>query len=208
MKPWELYEHQKTVLYNNNIYDYNWCVETDHKEKKIYIFTKYSTTLKDWIINFLFFFIPQIRRWFVYFACLGWQTAFNCCKGLILNKALSEINEHPDYEIICCGHSYGGAGSVLTGIEIFFQTGIKPSLITFGSPKPLFFILSRILIKRFFKSVEQYAHKSDIVSYMPPFLGYYNIKVIRIGSFNFKDLFNPGEYHCCYGDESLYPEEI
>ena len=109
----ELYEYQKNLDYKTNAFDY------------------------DWIVNFLFFFIPQVRRWYVYFACLGWQTTFNSCKGLMMNEVLSAMNLFPGYKVVCCGHSYGGAGSVLVGIEIFFQTGIKPDLITFGEPKPL-----------------------------------------------------------------------
>lgn len=204
MKPWELYDYQKKVKYNNNIYDYNWQVETDDENKIIYIFTKYSTTWKDWVTNFLFFYIPQVRRWFIYFACMGWQTAFNCCKGMIMNKALTEINKHPDYEVICCGHSYGGAGSVLTGIEVFFQTGVRPSVITFGSPKPLFLLWSKMISKLFFKEVKQYAHRSDLITYLAPFFGYWNVKVVRVGKFSFKALFDVPKTHTSYGDESLY----
>lgn len=204
MKPWVLYDYQKSITYNKNTYDYDWRVITRDDEKTIYVFTQYSTTTLDWIVNFLFFYIPQVRRWFIYFACMGWQTAFNCCKGLIMNKVLYEMNEHPNYEVVCCGHSYGGAGSVLAGIEIFFQTGVRPTLITFGSPKPLFLLWSKIVSKMFFKEVKQYAHRSDLITYLAPFFGYWNVRVIRIGKFSLKGLFNPNEYHTCYGDESLY----
>ena len=204
MKPWELYKKQAGLTYNHNEFDYDWNVTVDDEEKTIYVFTQCSTSVIDWIVNFLFFFIPQIRHWFVYFAALGWQTTFNSCKGLIINKVLSEMNAHPDYKVVCAGHSYGGAGSVLVGIEIFFQTGIRPELVTWGAPKPLVFLQSKLIAKEFFSKITQYAHKSDIVTYMPPLPGYWNLNVIRLGKFNFKDLFNPYEYHTCYGDEKLY----
>jgi hypothetical protein len=205
MKPWELYEYQKNLDYKTNTLDYDWRVKVENEEKTIYVFSQFSTSTLDWIVNFLFFFIPQIRRWYVYFACLGWQTAFNSCKGLMMNEVMSAMNLFPGYKVVCCGHSYGGAGSVLVGIEIFFQTGIRPDLITFGAPKPLVFLFTKLITRLFFNKVVQYAHKSDIVTYMPPLPGYWNVRVVRIGKFNLKDLlFNAAEMHTSYGDKSLY----
>ena len=57
MKPWELYNFQQSVIYNKNVADYDWNVTVNEQEKTIYVFTKFSTTIKDWIINFLFFVI-------------------------------------------------------------------------------------------------------------------------------------------------------
>lgn len=208
MKPWELYEYQKNLDYKTNTLDYDWRVKVENEEQTIYVFSQFSTSTLDWIVNFLFFFIPQIRRWCVYFACLGWQTAFNSCKGLMMNEVMSAMNLFPGYKVVCCGHSYGGAGSVLVGIEIFFQTGIRPDLITFGAPKPLVFLFTKLISRLFFNKVTQYAHWSDIVTYMPPLPGYWNIKVNRIGKFNLKDLlFNSAKMHTCYGDKSLYEKE-
>lgn len=204
MKPWELYTFQQSVTYSSNVADYNWNVTVNDSEKTIYVFTQPSTSTLDWIVNVLFFFIPQVRNWYVYFTPIGWQSAFNSCKELIMNKVLSEMNAHPDYKVICAGHSYGGAGSVLAGIEIFFRTGIRPSLITFGAPKPLVFLFSKLISRLFFEEVKQYAHKSDIFTYMPPLPGYWNIKVIRLGKFSFKNLFDPYTYHTCYGNKDLY----
>lgn len=208
MKPWELYEYQKNLDYKTNTLDYDWRVKVENEEQTIYVFSQFSTSTLDWIVNFLFFFIPQIRRWYVYFACLGWQTTFNSCKGLMMNEVMSAMNLFPGYKVVCCGHSYGGAGSVLVGIEIFFQTGIRPDLITFGAPKPLVFLFTKLITRLFFNKVVQYAHKADIVTYMPPLPGYWNVKVNRIGKFNLKDLlFNSAKMHTCYGDKSLYEEE-
>lgn len=206
MKPWELYEYQKSLVYNTNVADYNWAVKVDDKEKTIYVCTQYSRSTIDWIVNFLFFMIPQIRRWYVYFTCLGWQSAFNSCKGLMMDSVFAAMNSNPDYKVVCLGHSYGGAGSVLVGIEIFFSTGKRPDLITFGAPKPLIFFITKLITRIFFNEVTQYAHKSDLITYMPPLPGYWNVKVIKLGKFSLKNLFKPEIYHQCYGDESLYME--
>lgn len=203
MKPWELYNWLHEIDYKENESSFNWAVNVSDDEKKIYVSVKYSTSTLDWIVNFLFFFIPQLRDWYLYFTCLGWQSAFNSCKQIVMNEVLWQMNRHPDYKIVCCGHSYGGASSVLIGIEIFFATAIKPDLITFGAPKPLFSIFSKLISRLFFGEVKQYAHRADIVTYMPPLIGYWNIRVIRIGKFSFNALFN-GNTHQSYGDPSLY----
>lgn len=208
MKPWNLYKYQKQQDYIGNSADYDWCVKVNDDEKIIYVFSQFSTTVLDWIVNIVCFAIPQIRHWFIYFASIGWQTAFNSCKGMMMNRVLSEMNNHPDYKVVCCGHSYGGAGSVLVGIEIYFQSGKKPYLTTFGAPKPLVFFISALAARFFFKEVKQYAHRADIVTYMPPLPGYWNIKVIRIGQFSFKALFDIEKTHHCYGDESLYSKVV
>lgn len=204
MKPWELYRMLHSISYNTNVLDYNWCVKVVNEEKTIYVCTEYTTTTLDWVFNFLFFMIPQVRNWYLYFAAMGWQSAFNSCKQMVMQQVLLAMNTFPNYKVVCCGHSYGGAGSVLVGTEIFFATGIRPDLITFGAPKPLVFIMSKLIGRLFFREVKQYAHWSDIVTYMPPLPGYWNIKVIRLGKFSFKGLFNPKKYHTCYSDESLY----
>lgn len=80
MKPWELYNYQKDIDYRTNTFDYDWRVKVDNDERTIYVFSQFSTSVIDWIVNFLFFMIPQVRQWYVYFACLGWQTTFNSCK--------------------------------------------------------------------------------------------------------------------------------
>lgn len=103
-----------------------------------------------------------------------------------------------------CGYSFGGAIAQICGIGVYENFGVKSNLITFGSPKPLFGLISKLKAKRCFNSVIQYAHRSDIVTYAPPLIGYYNVKTKRIGKFSFKGLFNPLTYHQIYDDENLY----
>lgn len=208
MKPNEIFKMVSNLDYRRNTADFDWAVKVDDEEKIIWVAVQASMTWLDWVINLLFFWIPQVRQWFVYFACLGWQGAFNSCKAIILNKVLKEMNAHPDYEVHCAGHSYGGVGSVLMGIEIFFASGEKTVLDTFGAPKPLFGLLSHLVCKLFFKEVRQWAHWSDLITYMPPLPGYWNVKVIRLGEFSLKGLFNPEKYHQIYDDEKLYEGKI
>ena len=204
MKPNEIYKLCHSLEYHKNTADYNWAVYVDDQEKIIYAASQESISFLDWIVNFLFFWIPQVRNWYVYFACLGWQSTFNSVKQIMMNEILTQMNLHPDYEVHCVGHSYGGAGSVLVGIEVFFASGVRPVLETFGAPKPLFSFITHLISKLFFKEVRQFAHWSDIVTYMPPLPGYWNVKVIRLGKFSIKGLFNPEKYHQIYDEEDLY----
>ena len=80
MKPWELFEWLHGIDYRDNASSFNWAVKVRDDERKIYVAVKYSTSTLDWIVNFLFFFVPQVRNWWLYFTCLGWQSAFNSCK--------------------------------------------------------------------------------------------------------------------------------
>ena len=47
-------------------------------------------------------------------------------------------------------------------------------------------------------------HKNDIVTYMPPFIGFFAMKPIKLGKFNLFSLFNPKKWHTEYGEEYLY----
>lgn len=123
---------------------------------------------------------------------------------MILEEVVREYNTHKGYTVEICGHSYGGAMSVIAGIELYKQTRIKADVITFGSPMPLFLFTSKLIARYSLSTVTQYAHRSDIVTYVPPFIGYHNVKIVRLGKFSIKNIFNPSVYHMIYDDESLY----
>lgn len=201
MKPNELYNLIQRTQYVKSGFDLDWKVLVDHNEKKIRLLFCPSNSNKDWFINILGFF-PLFKFPISY--CWGWKKVFDNCKGLIFNELLLKCNLYPDYGVEISGHSYGGAMSVIAGIDFFKISGIKPDIITFGSPMPLVYFTSIFLARMCLNDVKQYAHRSDIVTYCPPFIGYHNVKTIRLGKFSFKGLFNPNKYHTIYGDESIY----
>ena len=201
LKPYELFNHIWKTDYNKSGFDLDWKVEVDGTEKKVRLLFCPSNSTKDWVVNIAGF-IPVLR--FPLFYCLGWKTVFDGCKELIMEELIREINLHKDYSVEICGHSYGGAESIVAGIELYKRTKIKADVITFGSPMPLFFFYSKFLARFFLGNVTQYAHWSDFVTYCPPLLGYHNVKVKRLGKFNIKDLFNPGTFHMIYDEPELY----
>lgn len=200
MKPWELYNHIWEIEYNKSGFDLDWKVEVDDADKTIRLLFQPSRTNKDWIVNFCYIPFPFLP----YIFSFGWKKVFDSCKALILEELIREINNHKDYKVEISGHSYGGAMSIIAALELNKVTQIKPDVITFGSPMPLFLFTSKLLALLKLGTVEQYAHWSDIVTYLPPILGFHNVKTIRLGKFKFKGLFDPYTYHKIYGDESLY----
>lgn len=201
MKPWELFSHIWHTKYNKSGFDLDWKVEIDDTEKKVRILFCPSNSLKDWVVNILGF-LPLLR--FPIFYCWGWKTVFDSCKSQIMEEVVRDINLHKDYSVEICGHSYGGAMSIICGIELYKETRIRADVITFGSPMPLVFFPSKWISKLYLGNVSQYAHWSDIVTWCPPIPGYHNIKNIRLGKFNFKHLFDPYTYHMVYDKEELY----
>lgn len=201
MKPHELYKHIWEVEYNKNGFDLDWKIETDHNEKKVRILFQPSMSVKDWIVN-IGGALPVFE--FPIFLCMGWNGVFDYCKKTIFTELMEHYNANPGYTIEICGHSYGGSMSVVAGIEIYKKFKIKSDVITFGAPAPLFLFTSKLVAKKYLGKVEQYAHWSDFVGYCPPFIGYHNVTVKKIGKFNLKQLFNPLVTHMIYDQESLY----
>lgn len=204
MKPNELFNHIRNINYINVGKKLSWYIETDDKEKVIRVMFQESKQKLDWFFNFLFMIFPVIIGSCPYWFSVGWWTAWESGRNLILYSIIDKIVERPKYKVQVCGFSLGGAIAQICGIEIFETIGIKSDLITFGSPKPLFNFFTKLKARRCFNSITQYAHWSDIVTWCIPLIGYHNVKNIRLGKFNFKDLFNPKKYHQIYNQEEIY----
>lgn len=201
MKPNELFDHIWDVDYNKSGFDLDWLVEVDNDEKKVRLLFCPSNSAKDWIVN-IGGFLPYIS--FPFVMCFGWKHVFDECKKQIMEEFIRKINDNKCYEIEICGHSYGGAESIIAAIELYKQTKIKANVITFGAPRPMIGFLSALMVRFCVKSIIQYAHWSDCVTYCPPLIGYHNVKTKRLGKFNFINLFKPNIYHMIYDDETLY----
>ena len=204
MKPWDLYSHIWSIDYNVSGFDVDWKVEVDSEEKKVRLLFKPSDSDRDWLVNILGF-LPVFKC--PLFFTMGWKLAFDSVKVLIFEELIREINLHKDFGVEICGHSYGGAMSVDAGIELYRQTRIKADVITFGAPKPLFLLWSRLAARHCLGTVVQYRHKSDCVPYLPPFIGYHNVKSKWLGKFSVRNLFKPQVYHVIYGNKEIYGEE-
>ena len=204
MLPYELFNHLRAIHYNRNGKDLDWKIEVVDEEQVIRVMFQESKQKTDWILNFVFRIIPVIIGGCPYWFSKGWWISWESARGIILHSILNCMYYYPNYKVQICGYSFGGAIAQICGIEIFEATGKKVDLITFGSPKPLFSLFTKIKAKRCFNKIEQYAHWSDLVTWCIPLFGYYTVKNIRLGKFSFKSLFDVKKYHQIYSDSSVY----
>lgn len=204
MKPNELWHHLRGVDYHTTGKKLDWFVEVDDTEKKIRVMFEESHQPIDWFFNFFFLLIPAIIGGTPYWFSIGWWTSWCSGKELVMHNIMTEWEKHPDYEIEICGYSFGGAIAQLCAIEVYERMGIKSNLITFGSPKPLFGLWTKLMARRCVKSFIQYANWSDIVTWCVPLPMYHCFKNTRLGTFSLKQLFNPVESHQIYGKEEFY----
>lgn len=205
MQPYDLFKLIWKTKYNKSGFDLDWKVLVSDDEKKIRLMFQPSMSVKDWFINISgFFAILKLVKFRLFFICSGWKIVFDGCADLIMNEVIKVYEQNPDYSIEVCGHSYGGAMSIIAGLEVFKRIGVKPDIVTFGAPMTLFLFISKWLSRTCFNEVKQYVHKSDLVAYCPPFLGYHHSKVVWLGKFKIKDFFNPVYSHMTYGDKDLY----
>jgi predicted lipase len=82
----------------------------------------------------------------------------------------------PERDIICAGHSLGGAVALVVGLLLQETQPVNvKQIVTFGSPKVF---LSKIQVPRNTK-ITMYKNGRDIVTYMP--LGRHPVKQTKIG---------------------------
>ena len=201
MEPNKLYNKLLTLKYTKSGDDVDWCVFI---EDAVYLAFQQTTSSRDWQVNFNF----PVKLYKNQESCIkvarGWGDAYKSCNDEIMQKLLVAHNEHPDLDVVICGWSYGGAMAIIASEDFYFRYKLKPSVITFGAPKPLFGYKTRKYVLSCVKHSEQFSHRSDVVTLLPPVFGYKVLNRVWIGKFNLINLFKPDIYHCVYGSESLY----
>lgn len=206
MKDAELFQKICNSSYTNIGRDLSYRIEIDDMEHVIRVMFQGTVSKADYISDLLIFAIPVSINGSIYWTTYGWWRAFHSGKAEILLNALKAYRDNPRYRIEVSGHSLGGLMAILFGITLYKEVGIKSRLVTFGTPKGLFGRITVHKAKTCFTSITQYAHRSDIITWCVPFLGYHTIKNIHLGKFSVLGLFNPNKYHMIYGDEALYEE--
>lgn len=137
-----------------------------------------------------------------------WGQAYKSCNDEIM-EALIKIVKKTDYQVLISGWSYGGAMSLIAAEDFYFRTKIKPSVVTFGAPKPLWGRKTKNYCLSCVRGVWQYAHINDIIPYFPPSLsGYKHLLKNKIGkNFLILKLFKPQIFHCLYSNKNFYGKE-
>lgn len=201
MGPYQLYKLIAKTKYNTVGDKVDYKVVSNKIEKKVYLLFQDSECLRDWINNLNF----PVKLYKNQQSCLkvhrGYGQAWKTCNDIVMNDFITEVKK-TGFKPVISGWSYGGAMAQLASEDFYFRTGIKPAVITFGSPK----IFGNKKSKSYVESITdtvQYAHKNDIVTKLVPFC--WSVNKINIGEkYNFFKLFNPKVYHRIYGEKELY----
>lgn len=172
------------------------------KENKLFVFFQGSNSDVDWKNNFRFFakmYKKQVSPMLVH---KGFARAWKSCNDEVMEVIkLFKQDVGEELQVFFVGHSFGGAMALLASEDYYFRFKDKPYVITFGAPKVFATKKSVEYVKSCVKEIKQFTHKSDIVTYMPPF--YKHVKKVGLGKFSLIGLFKPIIYHLIY-DKEIY----
>jgi hypothetical protein len=198
-------------------YEANYDVEYDESRNCIQCFFEDTSGRSDWITNFTFvdkyydkFKDPETGKWIQLRVHMGWARMYKVMKYEVREAVKNLLNKYPDAEVEIIGWSLGSGMAQLCAQDLNYNFGIKSHLFTYGSVNPFkvkLFTKRKIIkyLRNCCKEVYCFSHKSDIVTYMVPWIfGFRKIKRINLGKFKFFGLFNPMVYHCEYWKEELY----
>lgn len=177
--------------------------------KRLYVYFVGSNSKTDWKNNFRFFAKMYKKQESPMLVHKGFAKAYKSCNDDIMQVIKGFRDQVGDgFEVFFVGHSFGGAMALLAAEDYFFRFQDRPyvdkaNVFTFGAPKVFATKKSVEYVKSCVKEIKQFAHKSDIVTYMPPF--YKHVKRVCLGKFSIVNLFKPNTYHLIY-DELNYEE--
>ena len=169
----------------------------------------------DWIINLLFkekmydkftWENPKGKKVKIILkASKGWSKMYKAMKHDVKIAVKNILNKHPDAFIEIIGWSLGSSQAQYACQDINYHFGVLPYVYTYGSVKPWRGgRKQKEYLKTTYKECYNFMHKKDIVTYMPPFIGFFAMNPIKLGKFNPFSLFNPNKWHTEYGEEYLY----
>ena len=202
MKDSELFTYLKKKkdwkIISTKRHELNYFIEK--KRNTLYLYFEDSNGTKDWKDNLNFFpvFAKGYKKYKSHLIVhIGFKKEYHSGNDQIMKELIDKIKKDDIKEVIISGWSNGAAMSTLAAEDLFFRTGIKPTVITFGCPKVCFDKKSAKYIKSCCKDFKEYCNNNDIVTKVPP-IGRH-INKIKVGDkFNLKKLFHPFEYHTNY----------
>ena len=208
MKYSDLFNLIKKTHYETVGDDLDYQVLIDDAERNVYLLFEESSSKEDWRNNFRWFALPykpykypEIKMW----VHRGFAKVWKSGNDEVMSAFIKGCEDNPEYMPIIAGWSFGGAMAQLAAEDFYFRTKQKAVVITYGAPKILF---GKKTWKHFCDSVikaRQFCHVSDLVTKCIPVPGFRRIDTSKVGKqgWKFWRLFNT-DYHCCYGNESLY----
>lgn len=199
MRPWELYHKIWHTEYRKSAHDLDWQIDVDRERRTIRLLFQASQSGIDWAVNFLGA-LPSPA--YPYLFALGWHRVLRAGWKDISSALADAVAANGCFEggrfrwrLVVCGHSYGGAVAVIAGVYIRRRWGIRPELVTYGAPKALCLLTSKLLAKGCFCRVAQYAHRSDLIPHMAPLPGFWHVRRVMLGKFSLRGLLDVQKHH-------------
>lgn len=204
----------KAVPYGKG-HEANYCVLYDVRRNVIQVHFEKTSGKTDWKDNFNF--PKKLYDTFSYggkkinlYVHSGWGDMYKALKHDMHVDFEAMQRDFPTASVECVGWSLGSALAQLCVQDLNWKYGRKPDCYTFGSVKP-FFIQSGT-VRRYLEScmgrTYNFCHRSDIVTYQPPFIGFSMLRRVDVGKFRPLGLIDPQEYHTHYDEPSLYTKVI
>jgi hypothetical protein len=141
----------------------------------------------------------------------GWAEMYLAAKRFIREQWSLLHAQHPEAETEIVGWSLGSGQAMLCAQDLNYNFGLRSRLITFGSVRPFRSDgTDDAALKRYLGTLcaacWNFADVNDVVTYMPPFKGYTEIRRVELQSAkrSVLRLLNPLRYHTGYDDPTLY----
>lgn len=190
-----------------------YCVLYDAERNVIQVHFEKTNGKQDWKDNFDF--PKQLYDTFEWegkeiklYVHTGWGNMYHALKHDMHEDLEKMMKEHPDATIEEIGWSLGSGLVQLGAQDINYRYGIKPYVYTFGSVKPFWYTdkITPAYLQSTYTEVYNFCHKSDIVTYQPPFPCWHMLNRVDLGKFHPVGLLDPWKYHTMYDNADLYKD--
>lgn len=198
-------EEQKKFYCIKYTYDYevigrdlDYKIMVNDETKQVIIQFEETDSKEDWVNNYLFIPWPLKLDNKIVWTTLGYARVYKSAKDVPFNEFYKQIQEHPDYQIVIWGWSFGSAMAKIVARHFSIRTGgevLIDELTTFGDVKcwynPFY------SVKKHCKKIREYVQSNDMITWCIP-LCRRDVNC-RVGDrFSLRKLKNSENYHISY----------
>ena len=198
-------EEQKKFYCIKYTYDYevigrdlDYKIMVNDETKQVIIQFEETDSKEDWVNNYLFIPWPLKLDNKIVWTTLGYARVYKSAKDIPFNDFYKQIQEHPDYQIVIWGWSFGSAMAKIVARHFSIRTNGKvliDELTTFGDVKcwynPFY------SVKKNCKKIREYVQSNDMITWCIPICRR-DINC-RVGDrFDLRKLKNSENYHISY----------
>lgn len=206
--------NSNTYIHTGDHLDY--YIWVDDLGKAVYLIFEQSNGDRDWQNNFRFAKVVYKNQKSPIKAHKGFVHVYKSANDEVMNNYLQVLGDHPSYDSIVTGWSMGGALAHLAAEDINFRTrtdtnepntGVKPILITFGSPQVLWGDDTVKYFRNCCSKIYNFSHIRDIVTEVPLWKWGYRVAAkvkIALNKKNPLLWFNPHTTHTHYYVDEYY----